>query len=253
MPYLALGQAYRTDDIRIPEIVVHRGANHLAPENTFASINKALEYGVQWIEIDVRASKDGVLYDFHDMVLNRTTDGTGFFHQFTSQEIDRLDAGSWFGPEFAGEHVPRVAELLDSLQGKANVYFDVKSGDLQQLIDMVREKGYADKCFFWFGTATRQREFLSLAPDLKIKVNAATAEQLQEWIDECSPVTPAIVETDVKSITPEFRSFCRTHGIRIMALILSDDTSSYRDAVLQEADMVNIDQPEVFREMLLVF
>ena len=235
------------------EIVSHRGAIHLAPENTSASIRKALEHGTKWIEIDVRTSKDGVLYNFHDMILSRTTNGTGFFHQHTSQEIDRLDAGSWYSPEFAGEPVPRVADLLDSLKGKANVYFDVKDADLKQLIQLVREKGYTDKCFFWFGSLAKQREFLSLAPDLKIKVNASTVSRLKEWLEECYPVKPAIVETGIGNITHEFRSFCRSQGIRIMPIITGENTSRYRDAILLEADMINIDRPEVFQDMLLKF
>ena len=198
-------------------------------------------------------SKDSVLYLFHDMVVNRTTNGTGLFRELTSQEIDRLDAGSWFGPEFAGERVPRIADMLDSLKGKASVYFDVKDANLRQLVDLVREKGFADKCFFWFGNLARQREFLEIAPDLPIKVNAATIERLQEWFEECKPVKPAIVEAGVRNITPEFRSFCRSHGIRIMINVTGEDTSRYRDVILLEADIINLDKPEAFKELLRQF
>ena len=234
-------------------IVNHRGANFLAPENTFASAQKALEHGVEWVEVDVRTSKDGVLYNFHDMLLNRTTNGTGFFHHLTSEEIDKLDAGSWFGEEFAGERIPRMADMLDSLKGKAKVYFDVKDCDPQQLVNLVREKGFENDSFFWFGSINRQREFLNIAPDLKIKVNAANVSRMKEWLEECYPVVPAIVETGVRNITPEFRSFCRSHGIKIMAIVTGAETSTYRDALLLEADMINLDRPEKFQEMLREF
>ena len=59
------------------EIVVHRGANALAPENTIASTDSALKYGAKWIELDVRKSKDGVLFNLHDETLDRTTNGKG--------------------------------------------------------------------------------------------------------------------------------------------------------------------------------
>ena len=55
------------------EIVVHRGANALAPENTIASADSALKYGAKWIEVDVRKSKDGELFNLHDETLDRTT------------------------------------------------------------------------------------------------------------------------------------------------------------------------------------
>ncbi|MDR2810124.1 MAG: hypothetical protein LBB84_06155 [Tannerellaceae bacterium] len=125
------------------EVVVHRGANRLAPENTFASIRKAREHGATWIEVDVRTSKDGILYNLHDPSLKRTTNGQGLIRDLTSEALDRLDAGSWFAPRFSGERVPRIEAVLDSLRGKANVYFDVKEADLSTLIRLVREKGYA--------------------------------------------------------------------------------------------------------------
>lgn len=238
---------------RMIEVSSHRGACFLAPENTYSSIRKALEHGATRIEIDVRMSKDSVLYLFHDMVLDRTTNGAGTFREMTSQEIDRLDAGSWFAPEFAGEHVPRVADVLDSLKGKADVYFDVKDADLRQLVNLVREKGYAEKCFFWFGRLEKQREFLKIAPDLPIKVNAGTVERLQEWLEECKPIKPAIIEIGVRSMTPELRSFCDSQGIRIMINITGEDTSRYRDVIQLGADIINLDRPEVFQKILHEF
>lgn len=59
------------------EVVVHRGANALAPENTIASCDSALKYGATWVEVDVRPSKDYQLFNLHDETLDRTTNGTG--------------------------------------------------------------------------------------------------------------------------------------------------------------------------------
>ena len=64
-----------TSTMKTIEVVVHRGANYLAPENTVPSALKALEHGATWVELDVRKSKDGVLYNLHDETLDRTTDG----------------------------------------------------------------------------------------------------------------------------------------------------------------------------------
>lgn len=116
------------------EVVVHRGANWLAPENTVASAYAALDNGATWIEVDVRPSKDGVLYNMHDPSLNRTTNGHGLIGDMMSADIDRLDAGSWFGTEFAGTHVPRIAEMLDSLRGKANVFLMSRQALLLQVL-----------------------------------------------------------------------------------------------------------------------
>ena len=96
-----------------PVIVVgHRGTKKFAPENTVAAFNKAIEMGARSIEMDVRATKDGEFVVMHDPFVNRTTNGRGLVSQMTLAEIRALDAGSWFGPEFAGERVPtRPAKL----------------------------------------------------------------------------------------------------------------------------------------------
>ena len=164
------------------EIVVHRGANALAPENTIASADSALKYGAKWIEVDVRKSKDGELFNLHDETLDRTTNGKGLLSEMLAKDVRNVDAGSWFGPQFAGTPLPSIAEMLDYLKDKANVFFDVKRGTpIPSLVKLVREKGFADKSFFWFGDEAMLHEFTALAPEMKIKVNAGDIDRLIYW------------------------------------------------------------------------
>lgn len=97
----------------IPRIIGHRGAKVNAPENTIASIRRAYEEGARWVEFDVKLTVDDVPILIHDATLERTTNGQGDVRDRTLDEIRRLDAGSWFGPAFAGERVPTLAETLD--------------------------------------------------------------------------------------------------------------------------------------------
>ena len=224
------------------EIVVHRGANALAPENTIASTDSALKYGAKWIEVDVRTSKDGVLFNLHDATLNRTTNGKGHLSDMLSEQVRQLDAGSWFGSQFAGTPMPTIAEMLDYLQGKASVFFDVKRGTpIPTLVNLVREKGFADKSFFWFGDEKMLREFISLAPEMKIKVNAGNIERLKYWQSVC---TPSYVEIAPEKITDEFRTYCHQHGIQVMAACQEDDTSQFQLVIDNKADLVNLDRPD---------
>lgn len=97
----------------IPRIIGHRGAKVNAPENTIASIKRAYDEGARWVEFDVKLTADAVPILIHDATLERTTNGRGDVRNTTLDEIRRLDAGSWFGPQFAGERVPTLAEALD--------------------------------------------------------------------------------------------------------------------------------------------
>ena len=230
------------------EVVVHRGANFLAPENTLPSARAALKYGAEWIELDVRKSKDGVLYNLHDETLDRTTDGHGPIHLVTSSEIERLDAGSWFGPAFRGLKVPRIETMLDSLKGKANVFFDVKKGTpVADLVKLVRAKGFEKNSFFWFADAKMVPEFVKLAPEMKIKVNASDIEGIKKWQTVCRP---SYVEIEPENITKNLVNYCHKNGILVMAAIQNGNEEAYKKAIQAQPDLVNIDQPELWARVV---
>ena len=229
------------------EIVSHRGANRLAPENTFAAALKAIEFGADYVEFDVRRSKDGVHYIIHDRTLDRTTNGTGLISQASSEYIDGLDAGSWFGHEFSGEVVPRLYEYLKWIKGKSKVYFDVKDGDLQEIIDMVYELGLEDDSFFWFEDKAMTREFRSIDQDLSLKINASEIEQLDSLI---AIYNPDIIERGIVGLTDDFITACHERGLKVMIYIPGDDWDGYLQAMSMNIDMINLDNPDVFVNMV---
>jgi glycerophosphoryl diester phosphodiesterase len=123
-----------------PFVVAHRGAGVLAPENTLAAIRKGIELGVSFVEVDVRTTADGELVLMHDSSVSRTTDGTGEVRMQTAAQIAALDAGSKFGPQYAGEPVPTFAQTLDLCRGKVGIYIDPKDVRLSRVVAMLRER-----------------------------------------------------------------------------------------------------------------
>jgi glycerophosphoryl diester phosphodiesterase len=111
-----------------PWVVAHRGGSGYAPENTMAAFRRAVELGATFIETDLRMSRDAQLVAMHDAEVNRTTNGRGPVNQLTLAELRALDAGSWFGAEFAGEHIPTLDEVL-TFAREADVvfYLELKS------------------------------------------------------------------------------------------------------------------------------
>lgn len=97
----------------------HRGARGYAPENTLASIKKALELGVDGIEFDVYALYDGTVIVIHDKTVDRTTNGKGDIEKKTLKEIKQLDAGN-------KEKIPTLHEVLDVVNRKAIVNIELK-------------------------------------------------------------------------------------------------------------------------------
>src|SRR5437867_120130 len=108
----------RRDVTRVLRIA-HRGASGRAPENTHVAFAAALELGVDAIEIDCQLSADGELVVIHDETLDRTTTGLGPVGAKTWGELATLDAGSWWDPRFRGERIPRLADVLAQIGGRA--------------------------------------------------------------------------------------------------------------------------------------
>jgi glycerophosphoryl diester phosphodiesterase len=96
-----------------PKVVAHRGGGTLAPENTLAAMRCGLKHGFHAVEFDVMLSRDGVPILMHDPVFGRTVRGVGKVADFTAEELTALDAGSWLGPQFAGERVCTYRQALD--------------------------------------------------------------------------------------------------------------------------------------------
>ena len=111
-----------------PKIIAHRGASGYCPENTLSAVQKALNIGVDLVEIDIHLSKDGEVVVIHDETLDRTTDGEGLVEDFTLEELRKLDAGTWFDEKFKGEQIPTLEEVLKLCIGKAIVLIEVKKG-----------------------------------------------------------------------------------------------------------------------------
>jgi len=107
--------------------IAHRGASGRAPENTHAAFAAALNLGAEAVELDCQLSADGELVVIHDETLDRTTDGHGAVGDRSAAELARLDAGSWFGAEYRGERIPRLADVLAQLRDRVILNIEIKS------------------------------------------------------------------------------------------------------------------------------
>jgi glycerophosphoryl diester phosphodiesterase len=135
--------------VKTPALMAHRGASALAPENTLAAFRKALETKSQWVELDAHLTADGEVVVMHDGTVDRTTDGTGPISKMTLAQIKALDAGSWFKPEFAGERVPTLAEVVALLGKRLRINVEIKSSGnaatAQKVVEILRKGGVLEQ------------------------------------------------------------------------------------------------------------
>lgn len=156
-----------------PLVIAHRGASVLAPENTMSAFRLAKTLGADGIECDVQLTKDRKLVVAHDYLTDLKTGVRGNIPDMTFDELRKLDFGSWKGPEFAGEKLLTLEELLDyarcfrMLHIELKPYLDRDPEIADRVVEAVFEAGVEDKAVitsFEYGTLRRVKE---LAPQLE--------------------------------------------------------------------------------------
>ena len=124
-----------------PLIIAHRGASASAPENTLAAFQRAIEDGADGIELDVRLAKDGVPIVFHDPTLKRLAKIEARIADFTAEELNDIDVGSWCNEKypakadekFTAETIPTFTQLLDFLCGYKNLIYVELKGETDEI------------------------------------------------------------------------------------------------------------------------
>lgn len=121
-------------------IAGHRGAASLAPENTLAGFKKALQSGAKWIELDTQLSSDNIPVIFHDETVNRCTSGEGLVADLTFNELQALDAGSWFSDEFMDEKILSLEQtLLFFIENDLSMNLEIKIHHPHQAQPLVKQ------------------------------------------------------------------------------------------------------------------
>ena len=205
------------------DVIAHRGASGYAPENTIPAFDKAVEMHADYFEIDVQMSKDGELVLIHDNSVDRTTDGSGMVKDLTLEELQQLDAGSWFGEEFAGTKIPTFEEVLDRYRGKIGILIELKSPELypgveEKVVQALKERNMDNPSngkiiiqSFNHDSVKKVRELLPNIPLgvlLSYHANGFTNEQLQNFATYADYFNP-----NKANITSELVERIHAHGL----------------------------------------
>jgi len=220
-------------------IVAHRGVNHLAPENTLPAMQLAYDLGCDWLELDVRETRDGALVVIHDATLERTTDGQGAVAAHSLAELRRLDAGSWKHPDFRGVPIPTLQEAIRLCQAQdRQMYIEIKSADPARIWALVEATGFTDRCFFWARDVMLMQRLRHLAPRARIKANPG---QFGGFDAMCAAIAPQIVEIGHEHwhvLAPQ----ARARGITPMLQYFGTDPGVFASILELRPEMANLDR-----------
>lgn len=201
-------------------VVAHRGASGHAPENTLASFRKAVELGAKFIETDLQLSRDAHLVAIHDETLDRTTDGQGAVHNCTLAELRELDAGSWFGSEFAGQQLPTMQEILHFAREHDVVfYLELKPcaawGAEHALVGALRVAGEAARAVVLSFDGSTLSAVRRLEPNLMTGLLLDVRDP--NCVDRAVSVGARQLALHGRLITPELLAQARRRDIQVVA------------------------------------
>ncbi|PKQ73594.1 glycerophosphodiester phosphodiesterase [Aeromonas sobria] len=173
------------------QIIAHRGASGLAPENTLKAMVKALELGAPAIEIDVQAA-DGELWVFHDRRLERCTNGKGVLAEQARAYLEQLDAGE-------GESIPTLWQVMESIAGRCELHIELKGAHTADAVAALTLRAETELGFAacqWVVSSFHHPElarFSALRPNIRLGALTANlplglaqfAEDLGAWSLNC--------------------------------------------------------------------
>ena len=173
-----------------PFFIAHRGGALLAPENTLAAFQNAVDFDADYFELDVKISSDDSLMIMHDVTVDRTTNGTGNIAELTYAELRALDAGSWFGAEFAEEKIPTLFEALNlaaSSENNIGVVVELKSTDprVPRLVtEMIQKFGFQSRAIVSSFSLSRLAEVKSIDSSIPVMFFAAVSSAVIDQVAE---------------------------------------------------------------------
>ncbi|WP_170789677.1 glycerophosphodiester phosphodiesterase [Ruegeria lacuscaerulensis] len=249
---LWLGQGL-LENIQAPdraEVIGHRGAAALRPENTMAAVEKAIEDGADWVEIDVQESADGVVIVAHDSDFMKLAGVPTKVWDATMEDVAKIDIGSWFDPEYADERTPTLRQVLEAAKGRSKVIIELKyyghDVDLENRVTaLVEEFDMQDDIATMSLKYPAVQKMKKLRPDWRAGVLAATA------VGDLSGLEGEFVAVNAAMATPGLVRSVQAAGKDIYVWTVNDPLQMSAMASMGVDGLIT-DRPAMANEVLRV-
>lgn len=239
------------------KIVAHRGASHNFPENTIAAFEAACLLEVDGIECDLQLTKDEKVVVFHDSFLEKAGLPDKKICEMNFKEVQQLDVGSWFAPEFKSQTIPSLEDLLLSYAHRTTLFLEIKANEYDPrhdlLVDCVmrcleQHELIEDVLLLSFNAQVLQRAFKH-NPQIKTvlninKLNVASPE-LKINVKNCYAVS-----LNIEHSHQDDAIWVKTSGKKLMAWTCNSD-EQVCSANKKKADYVMSDKPAWLQKKLL--
>ncbi|MDW8322133.1 MAG: glycerophosphodiester phosphodiesterase family protein [Armatimonadota bacterium] len=227
-------------------VIAHRGGAGIMPENTLAAFQRAIRLGCDYVEVDVRTTRDGKLVIMHDRTVDRTTNGSGAVNELTLAAVRKLDAGAKFSPLYRGEKVPTLDEVFELCRAKINVYIDHKDAPIEAILHSIR-RHRMEKQVLIYGGWEKLKAWKQVAPHLPVMPSLPQQYRKPGGIAELKKELPVdALDGDMDLWTSELVQEAHREGITVYVDNLGrpDTPEGYRQSIEMGVDGIETDYPD---------
>ncbi len=196
--------------------------------------------GADYIEIDIRTTRDGRFVLLHDRTLDRTTAAKGPVGNMIAHEVTVLSAGAWFGKPFANEHVPTFDAALSALGDQSHVYLDAKDISPESLLAAIRKHSLMNRHVVYQAPG-----FCNKLKALDPNVRLLPPLRSMSAFESVAKLKPYGVDANWSILSKEMIAKCHAAGIRVFsdALGFHESIADYRKAIAWGIDVIQTDHP----------
>ncbi len=227
-------------------VIAHRGDHVDVPENTIAAFENAIKHGVDYVEIDLRTTKDSMLVIMHDASVDRMTNGRGAVSDLTYREIKQLKiAGK--GKDFAKTYeVPTFEEVLKTCRDRIHIYLDFKNAGVRQCYDMIKQYGMERQMIVYINSSSQYQEWRRLAPSMPVMLSLPgdikNEGELKTFLDK---YPMELLDGDYSDYTAGMVNYANKEGKKVWPDIQSPGEVANWDKAIETGFMgLQTDHPE---------
>ncbi len=242
--YCACSEENRTQQLKPPNnggiyVVAHRGAHQGIPENSLAAYQKAINLGVDFVEVDIRTTKDGEFVSIHNRAIDAYVPGkTGAVKDLTLAELKALDIGKRIGPEWEDTRIPTFEEILNLCKGKCGIYLDLKAAPIPSLVALIKEKGMVNSVIWCLADYEEMSELNKTCPECILMPDPGDLDEFAKILSEFRPIVVAPVW---RELSKELINM--SHEAGALVIVDEQDKESWTQALEWGVNGIQTDHP----------
>ncbi|MFC5077905.1 Glycerophosphoryl diester phosphodiesterase [Vibrio thalassae] len=232
-------------------IAGHRGVAGTHPENTLVSIQAAKQLGLNWVEVDVQPTKDGVLVVGHDHTINRCSNSKGRIDEFTLEELRQFDFGSWKASQFKDEKIMTLDELLQYCHENSlnlNIEVKVDRHDAEYVVSLLSAQFQASDINpnqLLISSFSREIMLALFQANLGIRLGVLGNRLNNRLLSTIEQVKAFSCHLNYRWLTQKHIRILRERGVEIWCYTVNNPKSFKH---LQQVDAIFTDYPQRFTD-----